>query len=78
MKITKRQLRRIIQEYGPRHRGNPTRGMSPEEVTAYNIGYEAGTRGDRSSMPEGPFYEVWTLGFDDGLAVFHGAPAEYM
>ena len=82
MKITKRRLRRIIKEelsslkeYGPRP--GSTRGMSPEQMAAYDIGYKSGTQGDRSTMPEGAFYEEWSLGFDDGLRVFHGYGEEY-
>ena len=82
MKITKRQLRRIIKEElnrlverrdekspgGRQTVGGPT--------SAYDQGYQAGTQGNRDDMPLGqygtPFYNAWMEGWDDGLAQFHG------
>jgi ribosome modulation factor len=81
MKISKRQLRRIIKEElnrlveirdekspsGRQTGGGPTK--------PYDQGYEAGTQGNRDDMPlekyGTPFYDAWMEGWDDGLANFH-------
>ena len=83
MKITKRQLRRIIKEEKARilreirdERSPQGRQTARGPASAYDQGYEAGTRGDRSEMPleqyGTPFYNAWMEGWDDGLARFHG------
>jgi len=75
MKITKRQLRRIIREIRD-ERSPQGRQTASGPTSAYDQGYEAGTKGDRSEMPleqyGTPFYNAWMEGWDDGLAQFHG------
>ena len=75
MKITKRQLRRIIREIRDERSPQGRQTASGPEA-AYDQGYEAGTKGDRSEMPLDqygtPFYNAWMEGWDDGLAQFHG------
>jgi ribosome modulation factor len=83
MKITKRQLRRIIREEKARllreirdERSPQGRQTASGPTSAYDQGYEAGTKGDRSDMPldqyGSRFYDAWMEGWDDGLARFHG------
>ena len=83
MKITKRQLRRIIKEEKAKLLREMRDERSPQgrytgdgPKNAYEQGYEAGTKGDRSDMPlekwGTPFYDAWMEGWDDGLAQFHG------
>ena len=87
MKITKQQLRRLIKEEKAKLlreiRGEVGVGLHPQGKNtsggpqdAYDQGYEAGTKGDRSEMPleqyGTPFYNAWMEGWDDGLASFHG------
>ena len=87
MKITKRQLRRIIKEEKAKllreMRGEESVGLHPQgkntsggPQSAYDQGYEAGTQGNRDDMPleqyGTPFYNAWMEGWDDGLASFHG------
>ena len=83
MKITKRQLRRIIKEEKAKllrerrdERSPSGRQTASGPKDAYAAGYEAGTKGDRSEMPleqyGTPFYNAWMEGWDDGLASFHG------
>ena len=86
MKITKRQLRRIIKEELNRlieTRGEQSVGLAPQgkntsggPQSAYDQGYEAGTQGNRDDMPlekyGTPFYDAWMEGWDDGLGQFHG------
>ncbi len=83
MRISKRQLRRIIREELLRERrGEESVGLSAQGKNtsggpqdAYDQGYEAGTRGDNSDMPldqwGSKFYDAWMEGWDDGLANFH-------
>ena len=85
MKITKRQLRRIIREEkvkllreirSERHPQGQKIATAKGGMKPYDQGYEAGTRGDNSEMPldqyGSAFYTAWMTGWDDGLAVFHG------
>ena len=83
MKITKRQLRRIIKEEKSKllremrdERSPQGRQTASGPEAAYEQGYEAGTKGDRSEMPldqyGSRFYDAWMEGWDDGLASFHG------
>ena len=82
MKITKRQLRRIIKEEllkeirSERHPQGQKIATAKGGTKPYDQGYEAGTKGDRSEMPleqyGAPFYDAWMAGWDDGLAQFHG------
>ena len=81
MKITKRQLRRIIKEEMNRlteirdERSPSGRQSAAGSKDAYEAGKEAGMRGDRSEMPLDqygtPYYQAWMEGWDDGLAYFH-------
>ncbi len=75
MKITKKQLRRSIREIRD-ERSPQGRQTARGPKNAYEQGYEAGTKGDRSDMPleqwGTPFYDAWMEGWDDGLAQFHG------
>tara|TARA_Y100001963_G_C6754106_1_gene435805 strand:- start:154 stop:411 length:258 start_codon:yes stop_codon:yes gene_type:complete len=76
MKITKRQLRKIIKEelqrlseYGSRHGDSgerSTRGKSDEWKRWFQVGVEAGSHGGDgyASMPEDENYEAWVAGFD--------------
>ena len=74
MKITKRQLRRIIKEIRD-ERSPQGRQTASGSKSAYDQGYEAGTQGNRDEMPleqyGTPFYNAWMEGWDDGLAQFH-------
>ena len=85
MKITKRQLRRIIKEEkakllgeirSERHPQGQKIATAKEGMKPYDQGYEAGTQGNRDEMPlekyGTPFYDAWMAGWDDGLAKFHG------
>jgi len=82
MKITKRQLRRIIKEEKVKllremrdERSPQGRQTARGPASAYDQGYEAGTQGNRDDMPleqyGTPFYNAWMEGWDDGLAYFH-------
>ena len=83
MKISKRQLKRIIKEEKLKllkeirdERSPQGRQTASGPKGAYEQGYEAGTQGDNSDMPLDqygtPFYNAWMEGWDDGLAQFHG------
>ena len=79
MRITKRQLKRIIKEELTRLSEIGTdRGYKQASVGnagAYEAGVAAGREGDRSEMPLDQygtaFYDAWMEGWDDGLAYFH-------
>ena len=81
MKITKRQLRRIIKEginglSEIRDERSPSgRQSAGGSKEAYEAGKAAGMKGDRSEMPLDqygtPYYHAWMEGWDDGLAYFH-------
>ena len=82
MRITKRQIKRIIKEELSRlleirdERSPGGRQTASGPKNAYDQGYEAGTQGNRDDMPleqyGTPFYNAWMEGWDDGLAQFHG------
>ena len=80
MKITKRQLRRIIKEEMNRlseirDERSPSGRQTGGSKDAYEAGKAAGMKGDRSEMPLDqygtPYYHAWMEGWDDGLAYFH-------
>ena len=81
MRITKRQLKRIIKEELNRlveirdEKSPGGRQTAGGPTDAYDQGYEAGTQGNRDDMPlekyGTPFYDAWMEGWDDGLANFH-------
>ena len=81
MKITERQLRRIIKEEilrevrSERHPQGKKVATDKEGMKPYDQGYQSGSAGDRSEMPlekyGTPFYDAWMAGWDDGLANFH-------
>ena len=81
MKITKRQLRRIIKEEinclsEIRDERSPSgRQSAGGPKDSYEAGMAAGRKGDRSEMPLDqygtPHYNAWMEGWDDGLAYFH-------
>ena len=71
MKITKRQLKRIISESID---SNLRLDATPEEDQEYDLGYEDGLSGLPNDVQNSDYPDAYTAGYEDGLA---SATGEY-
>ena len=65
MKITKRQLRRIIREAVD---SNLRLDATPEEDQEYDLGFDNGVNGLASDVQNSDYPDAYTAGYNDGAA----------
>ena len=65
MKITKRQLRRIIREAVD---SNLRLDATPEEDQEYDLGFDDGVNGRASDIQNSGYPDAYTAGYEDGVA----------